>query len=221
MAKRPGSPRFLSALRAVRAALEDVEAPSAFIGGVAVIARGVPRYTADIDATVLAANLDLDDLVRVLRLRRLHPRIERALEFARAHQVLLLRHGPTGVDLDLSLAWLDFEAEAIRRARPVDYAGVVINAAGAEDLIVYKIIAHRPQDLEDAERLLILHGSKVDVTRVRRILLGLAEALEGPDRVQTLDETVDRWRGLGFSRAPSSKPEGDRTPRRSRRRRRR
>ena len=34
--------------------------PAMIIGGIAVIARGVPRHTIDIDATVAAANLDFD-----------------------------------------------------------------------------------------------------------------------------------------------------------------
>jgi hypothetical protein len=37
------------------------------IGGIAVIARGVPRHTADVDATIWAEDLDAIDLTRVRR----------------------------------------------------------------------------------------------------------------------------------------------------------
>jgi hypothetical protein len=45
--------RFTSALRALTKALDELGAPSMIIGGIAVIAAGVPRETIDIDATVL------------------------------------------------------------------------------------------------------------------------------------------------------------------------
>ena len=46
------------------------------IGGIAVIARGVPRQTIDIDATVAAADLDLEQLLSTLAAHRITPRIE-------------------------------------------------------------------------------------------------------------------------------------------------
>ncbi len=47
-----GEPGFLEALQALTDALGELPAPAMVIGGVAVIARGVPRSTVDIDATV-------------------------------------------------------------------------------------------------------------------------------------------------------------------------
>ncbi|HUP48359.1 MAG TPA: hypothetical protein VNA04_06175 [Thermoanaerobaculia bacterium] len=46
---------FRTALAQLVAALGELEAPSMIIGGVAVIAAGVPRDTIDIDATVLGS----------------------------------------------------------------------------------------------------------------------------------------------------------------------
>jgi hypothetical protein len=40
------------ALHAVAGALDELGAPAMVIGGIAVVARGVPRTTLDIDATV-------------------------------------------------------------------------------------------------------------------------------------------------------------------------
>lgn len=45
---------FSEALRALVAALDELGAPAAIIGGVAVIVHGVPRATVDVDATVSA-----------------------------------------------------------------------------------------------------------------------------------------------------------------------
>jgi hypothetical protein len=53
---------FLDALAALRQGLDDVGAPSMIIGGVAVIALGIPRLTVDIDATLAAVHLDVERL---------------------------------------------------------------------------------------------------------------------------------------------------------------
>ncbi|MCH8808020.1 MAG: hypothetical protein IH986_18290 [Planctomycetes bacterium] len=47
-----GEPGFLEALQALTDALGELPAPAMVIGGVAVIARGIPCSTVDIDATV-------------------------------------------------------------------------------------------------------------------------------------------------------------------------
>ena len=102
------------------------------IGGIAVIARGVSRQTADADATVWAEGLELEDLLDALRDEGFVPRIEDAADFAHRHQVLLLAHGPSSIELDLSLAWLPFEREAIRSADPLLLAGVEVPVARVE-----------------------------------------------------------------------------------------
>lgn len=187
-------PGFLDALKALRDGLAAAGAQFAFIGGVAVIARGVARYTADIDATVLASATNVDALLRALKKHRIGPRIEQAAKFARMHQVLLLRHVPSRVPLDVSLAWLPFEERAIQAAKPCRFAGVTIRVAITEDLLIYKLIAHRPRDLDDAERLLVLQGPRINLRRVRQVLKALAEALEGPDRLETLNTLQRRAR---------------------------
>jgi len=69
---------LLGALRALVSALDALGKPAMIIGGIAVIARGVPRQTIDIDATVAAADLDLDEVLATLAARHITPRIENA-----------------------------------------------------------------------------------------------------------------------------------------------
>jgi hypothetical protein len=75
--------RFTAALRALTAALGELGAPSMIIGGIAVIAAGVPRETVDIDATVLGRAASLDDTVAALARHGILPRTVDALQFAR------------------------------------------------------------------------------------------------------------------------------------------
>jgi hypothetical protein len=168
------------------------------IGGVAVIARGVRRLTDDVDATVWAEGLELRGLLRKLAEHRIVPRIDDALAFARRSQVLLLQHEPSGVDIDLSLAWLPFESEALDRADLVSIGRRRIAVATAEDLIIYKAIAARERDLSDIQRLFEIHGSDIDLARARRIVRQLAGVLERPELVSTLDR-------LARARPPGAK----------------
>lgn len=181
---------FKAALEAVSAALDDV-GRGMVIGGIAVIARGVARTTRDVDATV-ALDGDLETLVKLLARHDLVPRIEGAIQFAEANQVLLLRHEPSAVDVDLSIAWLPFELEALAAAERVTLAGLEIPVARAEDLVIYKAVAWRPQDQQDVERLLSLHGRTMDLERIRRRVAEFAEALEDSNRVDEVERVIRR-----------------------------
>ena len=115
-----------SALASLQRGLQRAAVPYMVIGGIAVIARGVPRHTQDIDATIAAEGLDLAGLLVKLRDQLIEPRIDACLEFARKNQILLLRHTPSNTDIDLSLAWLPFEHEAIARAQTMSLRGIEI-----------------------------------------------------------------------------------------------
>lgn len=183
---------LLAALAAVHTALAESGRPSMIIGGIAVIARGVPRQTIDIDATVAGDDVDPAVLVETLSHHNIVPRIPNAVAFARERQVLLLRHEPTGTPLEISLAWLPFEHDAIARATVVDFAGVPIRVATAEDLIIFKTIAWRDRDRGDIERLLQLHAGQVDFGRVRRLVHEFSDALDEPERPREFEALVRR-----------------------------
>jgi hypothetical protein len=185
-------PEFLDALRALHDALQALNVPWMVIGGVAVIAHGVPRYTADVDATAVAPEEPLERLFDVFARHHVVPRIDGALAFGRERQVLLLRHEPSGVDLDVSLAWLPFEVEAIGRSTTIDYAGVTIRIPRPDDLVIYKLVAARPRDLEDVERLLLLHGPSLDLPRITATVREFAEALEDTGRLDALERLLKK-----------------------------
>lgn len=188
----PPTPSFVQALAALRAALDELRVQWLVIGGVAVIVRGVPRFTVDVDATLALGDLTLERLLDGLARHAIQPRMEGAIEFARERQALLVRHDPSGVPLDLTVAWLPFERDAIRRGEPCDFAGVTVPVARADDLVVYKLVAARPRDLDDAERLLLLHGPGIDLRRVVDTVEEFAAALEDPGRAETLRRLLRR-----------------------------
>jgi len=186
---RPDLPAALAALAATFRALG---CPAMLIGGLAVIARGIPRQTIDIDAVVQGEGLDIEALLQVLERSGFTPRVPDAIAFARQRQVLLMRHQASGVPLDLSLGWLPFERDAMSRATPVDLAGVTLPVATAEDLVVFKAVAWRDRDRGDIERLVIRYGDTFNFGRIRETLGGFYEALEEPERLQEFDALVTR-----------------------------
>lgn len=181
-----------AALAALAAAFEELGSPAMLIGGIAVIARGVPRTTLDIDAAVWAVHLDLDRAVAVFGHHRIVPRIPDARRFAEEQQVLLLRHEPSGTPLDVSLAWLAFEHEALARATPVDFGDAILRVALVEDLIVYKAVAWRERDRTDIERLLAAHPGGVDLGRVRSLVAEFSALLETPERIVEFEAVLAR-----------------------------
>jgi hypothetical protein len=182
-----------AALAALAAAMGVAHAPWTIIGGVAVIARGVRRMTTDIDAVVGGGEITTAELLRALTSHEFVVRIDDAEAFAEAHLVLLLRHAPTGVDVDLSLGWTDAERDAITTSELLDFGIARVPVARPDALVVLKAIAGRPIDLDDASALLLLHP-ELDVSDIRRRVVELATLAEVPELVAGYDAVVERAR---------------------------
>lgn len=161
---------FAEQLVAVGRALSTVGGEYMLIGGLAVGVWSAPRATKDCDLSVrvLATSEALEEALA-------HAGLEVARgDLARAHAggeaVRLRRRGRADepVVVDLLFASTPFEIEALARRRPLRVLGVDLPVATPEDLLIFKLIAGRPQDLADAHLLLDLHRPELDMDRVRR-----------------------------------------------------
>lgn len=188
MIDRP-TPHLVSAARAVLAALDAALIPACLIGGMVVSRWGQPRATTDSDLSALTPYGDearvVDTLLAQFRSRRVDGRA-----FAIDHRVLLLASAE-GVGIDVALAALPFEVEAIAGATPwrLDQ-GVVLRTCSAEHLIVYKLVAARPQDLVDVDGIVRRQGARLDVNLIRRWSREFAELKEDPDLLRPFEEAL-------------------------------
>lgn len=179
---------LLAPLAALQRLLARFDDQGIIIGGVAASLLGRPRLTADVDAVILLSVEELPLLTEAAAQEGLVPRITDAEDFARRHRVLLLRHQESGINVDISLGMLPFEAEAVERSVIYQVGSLAIRLPTPEDLIIFKAVAHRPQDLMDIQALLESHPD-LDRERVRRWVREFARALEMPE----LWEDIASW----------------------------
>ena len=191
---------LVRALGAVSEWLDAVAAPGAIIGGVAASILGRPRLTEDIDVLVLLERRDWSSFLAAGRDFGFAPRIDDALDFAVTSRVLLVRHRPSAIPIDIVLGALPLEEEIVRGARKVEFAGVSVPLPTPEAIVVMKAIARRARDIADIEGIVEVHD-RLDVDWVRTRLAEFDQALGGSDLLDRFDRILSRADRPGAERA--------------------
>ena len=150
------------------------------IGGIAVLHWGEPRFTMDLDLTLLTGFGGEEAYVDEW-LAHYEARIEGARDFALRNRVLLLR-STEGIGIDIALGALPFEEKAIERAILIEMEpGAAVKLCSPEDLIVMKAFADRDLDWNDIRGILVRQGSdRLDWVHIIEHLTPLCEAKEAP-----------------------------------------
>ena len=193
--RAPDFPRFLARLAV---ALRDEKIPFMLIGGQAVLLHGRPRLTEDIDVTLGASPDELPSVLRACAALGLRPLPEDVEGFARRTFVLPAFDPDTRIRVDLIFSSTPYERQAIRRAVTVELEGVPVPFAAAEDLVLHKLFAGRPRDIEDAEGVVRRKGRELDweyLERWARDFSSVPGRERLPDRVDSLRGRVARGRG--------------------------
>lgn len=163
-----------------------------FIGGIALQRWGEPRYTRDVDLTLLCPLGGEGPVIDVV-LGRFPGRIPDAREFALKRRVILARNA-AGVPVDVALGALPFERRCVDRATPFSFGpGLDLLTCSAEDLVVLKAFAGRGQDWVDLEKVLVRQRRVLDWAFVVRELGPLLELRETPEN---LDKLQALWRSV-------------------------
>ena len=144
--------------------------------------------TRDIDALILLEEKYWEEFLLDGEKFGFIPRLSDCVNFAKTSRVLLVRHKPSGIDVDITFGALAFEKEAITHAVWLEIKKIRLPLPVPEDLIVMKAIAHRPRDLADIESILDVHP-KLNLRRVRQWVrefsnaIGMAEILNDLENI--------------------------------------
>ena len=130
-------------------ALAAIRVEWLLFGAQAAILYGVARLTADVDVTArVPAPLSNRAVVEALALRGFRLRFDDPA-LAEQSRVLPFVHEATGLPVDVVLAGPGLEDEFFARAESHDIDGVAVRVVNVSDLVVMKILAGRPKDIED------------------------------------------------------------------------
>jgi predicted nucleotidyltransferase len=146
---------FEKILSKIAKALTDRTVPYMIIGGQAVLRYGEPRLTKDIDVTLglgLEGLQTIREVVTELALRIL---VEDPEAFVHKTMVLPALDEETGIRVDFIFSFSEYERQAIDRAESVTLGNAAVRFASLEDVVIHKIVAGRPRDIEDVRSILL------------------------------------------------------------------
>ncbi|MDH2903283.1 MAG: hypothetical protein PXZ08_04940 [Actinomycetota bacterium] len=123
------------------------------VGGYAVAAHGLPRYTGDFDAWIWLNEENAQKVLGALDEFGFGGLDITEADFTREDSVVQLGYPPHQIDLLTSISAVNFE-DAWPRRLDVEIEGEVVGFIGRDDLIANKRAVGRPQDLADVARLL-------------------------------------------------------------------
>jgi hypothetical protein len=180
---------FEKLLSRIGICLDHQSIPYMIIGGQAVLLYGEPRLTRDIDIT-LGVNIDgLDRLLNALREIPLKPLPSDIDAFVNETMVLPTLDKHTGIRVDFIFSYTPFETNAIQRAKTVTVLGQKLAFASPEDLIIHKIFAGRPRDLEDV-RIILVKNADIDINYIRKWLKTFDEASDTKEFLKIFEEIL-------------------------------
>lgn len=175
-------------------------------GAQAAIVWGSPRLSADVDVTASLERTDLAGYVEAMRNHGFDVVFGDA-DFVARTRVIPFVHRDSRMPLDIVLSGPGLEEEFLQRAVSVDVAGTTIPVISPEDLIVTKILAGRPKDIEDIRGVIHERKDSLDVARIRAVLRLLERALTQSDLLPLFErEWRKRSQGAqGTSHNPSAR----------------
>lgn len=188
----PRAPRsVVDVLADLSKAMRALRLPWYVFGAQALVLRGLPRATADLDVTVLATSVETQSLVTALRKAGLPIRFGDAA-FIRTTRVLPLVHRRTGLPVDVVLGGPGLEEGFAERATRIRVARIHVPVAASTDLVLMKVLAGRPKDVEDATALLRFAPESIDQRALDERASQLARALGEDDLLRNLAEARSR-----------------------------
>jgi hypothetical protein len=159
-------------------------------GAQAAIVWGSARLSADVDVTAQLDPAALNEFIGVMGDHGFEV-VFGDPDFVARTRVLPFIHRATRMPLDVVLSGPGIEEGFHDRAVEVDVGGVLVPVISPEDLIVTKILAGRPKDMEDVRAVINERRATIDAERIRETLGLLEQALTQGDLLPAFEQ---EWR---------------------------
>ncbi len=159
-------------------------------GAQAVNLYGFPRATADLDLTIDLGERTPRALIRELDKAGFSARFDDDA-FITATRVIPVVHRATKLPLDLVIAGPGLEQQFLDEVRLQRIGNRRVPVISAENLIVTKLLAARPKDLEDVRELVASRGGSLDHERINELLALLEQALGQSDLIPLYQQLRD------------------------------
>ncbi len=78
---------------------------------------------------------------------------------ARQTNVFVVIDASTNIEAYFIFSFSQYEKEAIKRSQPIRVEGINVQYASPEDVVIYKLVAGRPVDIQDAKSILNIQGN--------------------------------------------------------------
>lgn len=168
-------------------------------GAQAVNVHGYPRATADLDLTIDLHGGLTPAFLRALDRAGFTPRFADA-DFVATTRVLPVVHRTSSLPVDLVLAGPGLEQRFLDELHIEKIGRREIPFLSVENLIVTKLLAGRPKDLEDVRELLARRIGVIDHGHIETLLAQLEAALDQRDLLPLYCTLRSRAQGNGIGK---------------------
>lgn len=146
------------------------------IRGIAAGTLGEPRVTGDVDVDIMLSPEDIADFLDKAEKAGFKVSQKKCLEIAKRTGTFQINYGD--FHIDFIIASTDLETLAFERKKTIKLCGIKAFFPTPEDLILFKLVPGRRQDLLDAERVVLRHKDKLDLTYLKTWARKLSDQAE-------------------------------------------
>lgn len=170
---------LIKSLEIITSFLDNLEIAYMVFGGIANSLYGNPRQTFDIDIKFFLQSKNhlkpfLDNLSKIGKIIPSDPETF-------IHNTNVLPVEIQKVKIDLVLAELPFEKEAIDRSRLMTFSDINIKVCTPEDLIIQKVVSVREKDWADIQYIIENLKNELDWSYVLKHCKDLSKFLDEPE----------------------------------------